>query len=137
MGNDRAEREKRSNPRTTSKPQKGASASNYTPVVWATVQFTPEQKVRIKETECDVAKIIDNLAAMVQEGHKVSFNPCTSDGFIGISVWGHTEQCPNKGFGVSGEGGGFYSALKSLAFKLDILQYDLRVGTIEDENDFR
>lgn len=136
MGNDKAEREKRSNPAPTKKSGGRQTAGNYTPVIWVSYQFTPEDKVRIKAAELDLEKAIDALATMVERGHKVSCNPSTSDGFVGISVWGHTDDCPNKGYGVSGEGGSFYAALKSLFFKLEFLQYNLYVPEIQDEDDF-
>lgn len=137
MGNDKAEREKRSNPRPTSEPRRGASASNFTPIVWASVSFTPDQKARLKSTDLDAEKALDTLAWYVEQGHKLSINPSTSDGFIGVSLWGHTDNCPNKGYGVSGEGGSLGSALKSLLGKLDILQGDLRIEQIRGDDDFR
>lgn len=137
MANLKAEREKRTSPVPASKPTKGKTGTGFSPVVWRTVQFTADQKIRAKEQEFDPVKALDTLAYLVEHGHKLSFNPQTSDGFVGASVWGHTDECPNKGFGVSGEGRTLPTALKSLLLKLDILDYDLRLEDVSDEDDFR
>jgi len=135
--NDRAYKPKPDRAGTASKSAKGANGGGYTAVRWHSISLTPEQKARAKEEELDAVRALDILAGMVERGHKVSFNPRTSDGFVGASIWGHTDECPNKGFGVSGEGRTLYTALKSLCLKLDILDYDLFISDITMEDDFR
>lgn len=137
MGNQKAESEKRRTPSPAGKSSAGPKSGGYTPVSWHSISLTADQKARAKESELDAVKALDILAFLVEGGHKVSFNPSTSDGFVGVSTWGHTENCPNKGFGVSGEGRTLYTALKALLLKLDILDFDLRQSTLTDEDDFR
>lgn len=137
MTTDYGKSKKRGSSDSAGKSAKGSNGGGYTPVVWRTVTFTPEQKARAKAQEFDAVKTLDILADMVEHGHKISFNPETADGFVGVSVYGHSEQCLNKGFGVSGEGGSLFSALRALCLKLDILDFDLRVEGISDAEDFR
>lgn len=122
---------------SSAKQTPGNGNSNYTPIRWVSYTFTAEQKRVIKETELDVERFFDTLASLVESGHKFTISPENSAGFIGASLFGYGEQCPNKGYGVSGEGGNLYAAIKSLAWKLEFLQYNLAVPTIDSEDDFR
>lgn len=119
------------------KPQGGKGSGYQTDLQWVTYRFTPEQKATIRESEFDVARFFDTLASLVEAGHKFTVSPNNSSGFVGASLFGVGEQCPNKGYGVSGEGGNLYTACKSLHWKLEFLQYDLRVSNGNDEDDFR
>lgn len=122
---------------TTSKPTEKSTNDGFVRIHWVSVTFTPSQKERIKATEFDVEKALDTLAHLVERGYKLVINPKTSQGFVGVSLIGHTDECPDKGWGVSGEGGSFYSAFKSLMAKLDILDYIIRTEDITTEDDFR
>jgi hypothetical protein len=120
-----------------SKPSKPKEVSDYPRIHWLSVSFTPQQKAAIREQEFDTDKMLDNLAYMVAKGCKLVVNPKTSQGFVGVSIIGHTDECPYKGVGLSGEGGSFHTALRSLCAKLDILGWELWEDTITDELDFR
>jgi len=137
MGNDKAEREKRSSPPPAKQSAGKRASTGYTPIVWAACPIPPAEKARLKAQELDADKAIDSLAYMVEAGHKLSINPRTSDGFIGVSIWGHTDECPNKGYGVSSEGGSLSAAIKALIWKLDVLDGDLTTPSLGDADDLR
>lgn len=122
------------------KPPKsaGGNKSGYSvDIQWVSYRFTPEQREQIKASELDIERFFDTLAGLVEGGHKFTVSPTNSNGFIGVSLFGVGEQCSNRGFGVSGEGGTLYTACKSLHWKLEFLQYDLRVSSFDGEDDFR
>lgn len=137
MGNDRAEREKRKTPSPAKQPAKQATSSNYTRINWTSVTLTPAQKNTLREAPFDTVRFIDTLAHMVENGYKIVINPRNDRGFVGVSIIGLSDECPDQGYGLSGEGGSFDRACQSLAFKLELLDYSIRTDSGDVDDDFR
>lgn len=137
MGAYKQSRLAKSLPNSGDKP-KGRKGDTTQPAIeWVRYNFSAEEKARIREWQFDEGRVLDRLAYMVESGHKLSVSPENSNGFVGVSVFGWSDECPNKGYGVSGEGGNFHAALKSLFWKLELLDGDLRTPAMDSLDDFR
>lgn len=104
----------------SSKPSSGnrtQSGSGYTRIEWLNVSLSKDDKKRLSETPYDPTVVAEFLAFAVELGYKVVLSPLNDNGFCGATLFGHGANCPNKGWGVSGEGGSIERALLSLMFK--------------------
>lgn len=137
MGAHKQSRLAKSVPTASGKPQGRKGDYGGNPIEWVRYTFSPQEKAEIRNWEYDPARILDTLASLVASGHKFTVSPENSNGFVGASLFGHSDDCPNKGYGVSGEGGSLEAALKSLYWKLELLQYDLRTPSMDGDDDFR
>lgn len=137
MGAHKQSRLAKSIPGSSDKLQtRGGGGSEFS-IEWVKYTFSPEEKARIRDWQFDSDRILDRIAYMVESGHKLTVSPENSNGFVGVSVFGWTSECSNKGYGVSGEGGTFHAALKSLYWKLELLDGDLRTPPMDGDDDFR
>lgn len=112
-------------------------SQGHSRIHWVNITFTAAQKRQLRETPQDVGREVDTLARFIDQGYKLVFSPKNDQGFCGATLLGHTEQCPDKGYGISGEGGDFYAAMRSLCAKLDILDGRLSGDYADPDDDFR
>jgi len=115
----------------------GKSSSSAARIHWVNITLSSEQKSSLAATELDVEKWWDTLTSLVESGHKLVINPKNDRGFVGVSCIGVGDECPNKDFGLSGEGGSFDKAVRSLWFKMDLLDYQWASGDDPANDDFR
>ena len=123
--------------RSSNKSTKGVSPTGGTSIRWCNVTLTADQKAMLREKEFDGAKALDTLAYFVETGHKLVITPKNDRGFVSATLLGLHGECPNAGFGVSGEGGTTERAILSLLLKLDILDGRFAVEDASPDDDFR
>jgi len=137
MGAYKNQEHDRRDARKTDKSPKGKAPTGYPSIHWARVSFSPDQKLHLSKTELDVLKFWDTLTSLIESGHKLVINPKNEQGFIGISCIGVWDECPNKNCGISGEGGNFDKAVRSIWFKMDLLDYQWFPSDDGTDTDFR
>lgn len=123
--------------RPASKSSKGGARSGGVSVRWNNVTLTSEQKDLLRQTDFDGGKALDTLAYYVETGHKLVVSPKNDRGFVSATIIGSTGECPNAGFGVSGEGGTAERAILALLLKLDILDGCICFEDAPADDDFR
>ena len=114
------------------------SAPGYQRTVWVNYSLSPSEKARLKEVDYDAlsfAVLMDDCRSI---GYKFVASPRNERGFFGSSLIGVSEECPNLGYGLSGEGGSPESANLSLQFKLSVYE-PTAVWVVETspDDDFR
>lgn len=123
--------------RSSGKPAAGKSRTGGNAVRWNNVSLTAEQKAWLREQALDAERAVDTLTRFVEAGYKLVITPKNDRGFVSATLLGFASECPDEGFGVSGEGGTAVRAILSLLLKLDILDGQLSFVEAPPDDDFR
>lgn len=99
------------------KRKNGQANANFNPVTWVNYSLTDENVDEIEGWECTDGELLAALVNMVDTGHSITIKQAgDGDGFMAAAT-GISNECQNKGLGLSAYAPDARSAAKVLVYK--------------------